>query len=158
MKNCTFIVAYTWFNKCNVFFLLSGLLDKKSRLKLLKSLDLSGTEVSDVGLRYVAQYLSQLNHLKLSRCWKVTDAGLAQLTSLESLSSLDLSNCKLISNQGLQHLSKCKGIAHLDCTNTSISTDGLKKLIEEISSSDKKLKLSGHVVVKRQSKSKHHRS
>ena len=133
----------------------SGLLDKKSRLKLLKSLDLSGTEVSDVGLRYVAQYLSQLNNLKLSRCWKVTDAGLAQLTSLETLTSLNLSHCKLISNQGLQHLSKCKGITHLDCTNTSVTTDGLKKFIEEISSNsgaDKKLmKLTGHVVAKRQS-------
>jgi len=136
-----------------------GLLDKKSRLKYLKSLDLSGTEVSDVGLRYVGQYLSQLNHLKLSRCWKVTDAGLAQLTSLENLSSLDLSNCKLISNQGLQHLSKCKEIAHLDCTNTSITTDGLKKFIDEISTTDKKLKLSGHIVAKRQSKqSKNQRS
>ena len=131
------------------------MLDKKSRLKLLKSLDLSGTEVSDVGLRYVAQYLSQLNHLKLSRCWKVTDAGLAQITSLETLTSLNLSHCKLISNQGLQHLSKCKGITHLDCTNTSVTTDGLKKFIEEISSNngvDKKLmKLTGHVVAKRQS-------
>ena len=93
------------------------------------------------------------------RCWKVTDAGLAQLTSLENLSSLDLSNCKLISNQGLQHLSKCKEIAHLDCTNTSITTDGLKKFIDEISTTDKKLKLSGHIVAKRQSKqSKNQRS
>ena len=66
-----------------------------------------------------------------------------------------MSHCKLISNQGLQHLSKCKGITHLDCTNTSVTTDGLKKFIEEISSNsgaDKKLmKLTGHVVSKRQS-------
>ena len=101
----------------------------------------------------MAQYLNQLQHLKLSRCWKVSDAGLAQLTTLETLVSLELANCKMISNQGLQHLSKCKGLSHLDCTNTSVTTEGLKKLIEEISSNggEKKLKLTGHVVVRRQS-------
>ena len=71
-------------------------------MKLLKSLDLSGTEVSDVGLRYIAQYLSQLSDLKLSKCWKVTDAGCAQLTTLETLTSLDLSGCKSLNWNGLE--------------------------------------------------------
>ena len=101
-----------------------------------------------MGLRYIAQYLSQLSELKLSKCWKVSDAGLAQLTSLEALTSLDVSGCKMITNQGLQHLSKCKSITHLDCTNTFVTTEGLKKFIEE---SSEKLKLHGHVVARRQS-------
>lgn len=128
-----------------------GLLDKKSRLKLLKCLDLRHTEVSDVGLRYIAQYLSQLTNLKLSKCWKVSDAGLAQLSTLEHLTRLDLSSCKMITNQGLQHLIKCKSINHLDCSSTSVTNDGLKKFIEE---SPEKLKLYGHVVCRRQSTKK----
>jgi hypothetical protein len=119
---------------------------------MLKRLDLSGTEVSDVSLRYIAQYLSQMSDLKLSKCWKVTDAGLAQLTTVESLTSLDLSQCKSITNQGLQHLTKCTAIVNLDCTNTSVTVDGLKKFVE---GSSEKLRLYGHVVAaaaKRQSK------
>lgn len=96
-----------------------------------------------MGLRYVAQYLSHLTELKLSKCWKVTDAGLAQLASLETLTSLDLYGCKLISNQGVQHLSKCRSLQHLVCTNSSITSDALKKFIDE---SDQKLKLNGLVV------------
>ena len=54
----------------------------------------------------------------------------------------------MISNQGLQHLSKLKtSLVHLDCSGTSVTTDGLKKLIEEIG--EKKLKLTGHVMVAR---------
>ena len=117
-------------------------------MKLLKSLDLSGTEVSDVGLRYIAQYLSQLSDLKLSKCWKVTDAGCAQLTTLETLTSLDLSGCKMVTNQGLQHLAKCKSINYLNCAGTSVTNDGLKKFIEE---NGQKLKLHGHIVARRQS-------
>lgn len=124
------------------------MLDKKSRLKLLRSLDLSHTEITDVGLRYIAQYLGQLSDLKLTKCWKVTDAGLAQLSSLENLNKLDLSSCKMVSNQGLMHIIKCKNIIHLDCTNTSVDKEGLKKFID---GSDEKLKLYGQVVSKRQS-------
>ena len=132
-----------------IHFIL-GLLDKKSRLKLLRSLDLSGTEISDVGLRYVTQYLGQLTRLSVAKCWKISDAGLAQLSTLEALTSLDCSGSKMITNQGLAHLGKCKSLVHLDCTNTSVTTEGLKRLVEDIG--DKRLKVSGHVIVaKRQS-------
>merc|ERR1719309_1843383 len=45
-----------------------GLLDKKSRMELLKSLILNGTEISDVSMRYITQYLPQLNTLSVSGC------------------------------------------------------------------------------------------
>jgi hypothetical protein len=37
----------------------SGLLDKNSRLKNLKKLSLKNTDVSDISLRYITQYLPQ---------------------------------------------------------------------------------------------------
>merc|ERR1712154_685412 len=90
-----------------------GLLDKKSRLKMLRKLNLSGTEISDVGLRYVTQFLAQLQNLSVSGCWKITDAGLAQLSTaeaktIESLTQLNISSCKPITNVGLGHLSKSR--------------------------------------------------
>jgi len=81
-----------------------GLLDKKSRMKLLTKLTLTGTEISDISLRYLTQYLSQLSVLNISRCWKLTDAGLAMLAgpeskTVETLTSVNLSGCQAISNQ-----------------------------------------------------------
>jgi F-box/leucine-rich repeat protein 10/11 len=45
-----------------------GLLDKKSRLKNLKKLSLKNTEVSDISLRYIPQYLPQLTCLAAGSC------------------------------------------------------------------------------------------
>ena len=42
---------------------VAGLMDKKSRLKQLRKLSLKNTEVSDVSLRYITQYLPQVNHV-----------------------------------------------------------------------------------------------
>ena len=39
-------------------------MDKKSRLKQLRKLSLKNTEVSDVSLRYITQYLPQVNGVK----------------------------------------------------------------------------------------------
>ncbi len=102
-----------------------GLLDKKSRLKLLKRLSLAGTEISDVGMRYVTQFLAHLTDLSVSGCWKVTDAGLAQLSAgdakaAETLTRLDVSGCKPVTNAGLAHLAKCKAIVYVNCAQVRI--------------------------------------
>ena len=52
-----------------------GLLDKKTRLKMLRKLSLRNTEVTDVTMRYITQHLPQLTSLTVSGCWKLTDAG-----------------------------------------------------------------------------------
>ena len=64
-----------------------------------------------MGLRYITQFLGQLRQLELSGCWKLSDAGLAQLSGIEgktaeTLEALDLSSCKAVGNTGLQHLLK----------------------------------------------------
>jgi hypothetical protein len=38
-------------------------MDKKSRLKNLKKLWLNGTEITDVSLRYITQYLPQVPYM-----------------------------------------------------------------------------------------------
>jgi len=132
-----------------------GLLDKKSRLKNLRKFVLKGTEISDVSMRYITQYLPQLKELSLSSCWKVTDAGLAQLgqaesTTTETLTSLDISDCKAVSNSGILHLKRCVNLVRIDATNTMVNSEGLSKFVQ---SSRHKLKVYGGAIVDRKSAS-----
>lgn len=91
-----------------------GLTDSSSKLKNLKVLDLTGTEISDIALRYVAQYIPQVSKLILQRCLRITDAGVAQLTPINTLHDLDLSHCKLVTESSLDHLTKCVNLCRLD--------------------------------------------
>jgi len=130
-----------------------GLLDKKSRLKNLRKLVLSGTEISDVTLRYITQCLSQLSELNISNCWKITDAGLAQLSTpdvatVETLTSLNVSSCKAISDSGVIHLKRCSNLVRLDTNYTSVTSQALESLA---SHSKHKLKVYGAVIDRKSS-------
>jgi len=130
-----------------------GLLDKKSRLKMLKKLSVRNTEITDVSMRYVTQYLPQLTQLSVAGCWKLTDAGLAQLGSaeqgaVETLSFLDISYCRAVTDNGLGHLAKMSNLTRLDASHTQVSTDALNKFA---SKSQHKLKVYGKVIEKKHS-------
>jgi len=129
-----------------------GLLDKKSRLKNLKKLSLKNTEISDISLRYITQYLPQLTYLAVSGCWKLSDAGLAQLgmaesPTIENLAALDLSYCRSVTDAGLVHLHRCVNLTRVDSSHSQVTSDGLAKFV---SSSKHKLKVYGSVVDKKQ--------
>ena len=69
--NCFFtFLLFVW--KLSPIFKLAGLMDKKSRLKQLRKLSLKNTEVSDVSLRYITQYLPQVNSFKWNSKSKIT--------------------------------------------------------------------------------------
>lgn len=110
-----------------------GLTDEKSRLRNLKSLKLAGTEITDVALRYVTQYLPAITHLDVSSCQRITDAGIAQLSTkpastVQTLTSLDLSHCKLITELSLDHLARCENLIRLDLRHcTHVSTQAVIK-------------------------------
>ncbi|XP_036962872.1 F-box/LRR-repeat protein 2 [Acanthopagrus latus] len=64
----------------------------------LKKLDISAcTELTNRSVEAVAGGLKTLTHLSLSRDWRITEKGLADLLSVSSLRSLDLSECLHIS-------------------------------------------------------------
>lgn len=101
-----------------------GLIEKSSRLKYLRNLSLCSCDISDVSLRYIAQHLSYIEVLNLSSCGRITDAGVAQLTSppasaITTLVSLNLSGCRLVSDTSLDYLIKCQALKHLDLRNSS---------------------------------------
>lgn len=92
--------------------------DSKSRLRNLRCLKLSGTDITDVALRYITQGLPMLVQLDLSSCQRITDAGVCQIgisaSAIKTLVELDLSSCKLITEMSLDHLSKCESLTRLD--------------------------------------------
>lgn len=110
-----------------------GLIDKTSRLKYLKKLSLAGCEVTDVALRYVAQHLPHIEFLDLSSCGRLTDAGIAQLTTapaqaVNNLVSLNLASCRLLTETSLDHLARCKALKRLDLRHTTqVSTQSVIK-------------------------------
>ncbi|KAJ8968905.1 hypothetical protein NQ314_002046 [Rhamnusium bicolor] len=111
----------------------SGLAAEKIRFRNLKTLRLAGTDVTDIAMRYVTQHLPSLQHLSLSLCPRISDAGIAQLSTkpantVTNLMSLDLSHSKLVTENSLEHLSKCEKLTKLDCRHSlQISTQALIK-------------------------------
>ncbi|XP_055850030.1 jmjC domain-containing histone demethylation protein 1 isoform X1 [Episyrphus balteatus] len=109
-----------------------GLTDSKSRLRILKTLKIAGTDISDVALRYITQGLPSLIHLDLSSCQRVTDAGVAQIgtcpSAISTLVELNLSGCRLITELSLDHLSKCEMLTWLDLRHVpQVSTQAVIK-------------------------------
>ena len=92
--------------------------DSKSRLKNLRTFKLSGTDVTDVALRYITQGLPYLLQLDLSSCQRITDVGVCQIgtssSAIKTLYELDLSSCKLITEVSLDYLGKCESLTRLD--------------------------------------------
>ncbi len=68
----------------------------------LKSLDLSGSQVTDAGLVHLA-HLKNLDELLLSD--HITDAGLPKLAGLSGLSYLNLAKSK-VTKEGVRKLEK----------------------------------------------------
>lgn len=110
-----------------------GLTDEKVRFRNLKTLRLAGTDITDIAMRYITQFLPNLENLSLSLCPRISDAGIAQLTTkpattVMTLVSLDLSGAKLITELSLEHLGKCENLVRLDCRHASqVSTQALIK-------------------------------
>jgi len=118
-------------------------------LPSLQGLDLSGSNVSDTGLKYLPK-LTELRHLnllntrvsddgmshlkhceKLRSLWlgrtQVGDAGLRYLQCLRDLEYLCLSSTH-VTDVGLEYLRNLRHLKDLDLCNASVSEDGLRQL------------------------------
>lgn len=105
--------------------------DSKSRLRNLKCLKLSGTDISDIALRYITHGLYKLSQLDISSS-RITDVGICQigtsLNSIKTLQDLNLAHCKLITEQSLEYLEKCEALTRLDLRHCpSVSTQEVIK-------------------------------
>src|SRR5262249_37583092 len=89
-------------------------------------LDLSGTMVTDAGLKELARFKS-LQALKLANVSEVTDGGWKELTALKGLQSLDLSQA-MLTDAGLKELAHLKGLQMLNLSATGMTNGRLKEL------------------------------
>jgi len=94
-------------------------------LPRLETLGISGTNVTDAGLKHIAG-LSQVKHLHISRT-SITDSGLEHIQGLTKLEWLFLRETG-ITDAGLRHLAGLKHLTCLDLTKTKITGPGLRHL------------------------------
>lgn len=102
---------------------LAGLEDKLERLNL------SRTDISDEGLRRIAQ-MQRLEQLRLDS-HRITDQGLAELAALKQLRFLHLLHAP-IGDAGLAHLHALKQLESLYLDGTKVTDDGLARLLEAV--------------------------
>ena len=119
---------------------------KKCSLAALRSLDLSRTSISDISLRYIAQNLSLLQHLKLTACDKLTEAGLIQIgePSLhlsKSLQSLDIAQC--VNIRDLTPLSACSNLSRVNLLSSGVAESSLNAFLTK---NPKLKKFNNHVL------------
>jgi hypothetical protein len=100
-------------------------LKKLAAFRRLRYLWLDSPEVTDEGLKYLAD-LDELELLHLGG--KVTDAGLKHLAGLKKLRSLALP--KNVTGEGLKHLTSLKQLVNLDLAGTELNDEGLKAVGE----------------------------
>ncbi|CAN9498699.1 unnamed protein product [Ophioblennius macclurei] len=89
----------------------------------LRTLDISGcTELTSRSVEAVARGLKSLTHLFLSRDWRITEKGLAELLSLSSLRTLDLSECLHINGSEIVKGLKASGAAKVQLETLNLKS------------------------------------
>ena len=96
-----------------------------AKLQNLTSLMLNGTKTSDEGLKEVAK-LQQLEQLYLSNT-RITDAGLKDVAKMQKLTILHLVNTK-ITDEGLKEVAKLQELEWLFLDGTQTTDEGLKEM------------------------------
>ena len=91
----------------------------------LTDLNLIQTKVTDAGIAYLTS-CKDLKYLNLNNT-RVTGKGLAHLKDCQALAILDLSAAK-VTDQGLANLKDCKALTHLRLGGTKVSDAGLANL------------------------------
>jgi len=120
---------------------------KKSNWANLSTLRLSSTDITDISLRYIGQYLPSLTYLDISSCMKLTNAGLVQLGDPDLpicsiLRSLDLRSCVSITD--LVHLLRCSSLSRIKFSGSGITDENAQNYAQN---SGKSIKLyQGHVI------------
>ncbi len=86
------------------------------------NLDLSGTKISDRGLKHLAQV-----HWLIVARTQITDEGLRQFAGAGTLFGLDVSDTR-VTDAGLAHLKSLPNLRYLQLAGTRVTTAGLTQL------------------------------
>jgi len=91
----------------------------------LETLEIWQTGLGDAGLAHIGK-LASLKSLDVSKCLKVTSAGVANLVKLSKLDALNLSETG-INDEALEILAQLHGLKSLDVRLTSVTDEGVAK-------------------------------
>lgn len=91
-----------------------------TKFSSLRTLDLTFTKIADSGMRFVA-LLTNLETLRLTGCYRVTDAGFSQILVLTNLQTLDLTFCRITDNvlKKLTNLKSLQKLLLLGCSKVT---------------------------------------
>jgi hypothetical protein len=99
-----------------------GCLDNLVGMRMLDELNLTNTQVQDVGL-------GSLKGLPISSLFlgntKITDVGLREVCNVQSLEEIELNNNAGITDQGIQFLANLPALRSVDLSYTSITENTL---------------------------------
>lgn len=98
-------------------------IEKLSKLKKLRVLDLSGSQVTAAGLKML-QSFPKLERLSLWYCIALDDQSAAALASIASLRNIDLSDTR-VGDETLKRLAGLKGLKHLYLTDTKVTPEAV---------------------------------
>ncbi|CAN5247284.1 hypothetical protein BH10CYA1_BH10CYA1_09510 [soil metagenome] len=99
-------------------------IDEIKHMKKLEILDISGTNVDDVGLIELAK-LPELKKLYLKDEEKISNHGLANLAGLQKLETLNLSKNAWLRAEGIRNLAKCPSLEVLKLDRSGITARDL---------------------------------
>lgn len=102
-------------------------LQKLSALRLLKSVNFCGTNLNDIGLRFIST-LKTLEHLDLQET-EITNQGLAPLSQMPNLKMLRLKGNAQLTNGCMRHIREIRALTELQIQETSIDQDGLMEVV-----------------------------
>jgi len=91
-------------------------------------LSLDGTDVTDIGMRYLAEELKGLQFVGLHNCAQVTDDGVVHLARL-SLTSLDLSGTS-ITPKALTHLYGMRSLLRLGLVGVRGVSENIDAIVQ----------------------------
>ncbi len=101
-------------------------LKKLAQLGRLKTIDLSGTSITDDDLRSLCASWREVDQLYLNQT-QITDNGLIPIGTMPSLGMLDLNRTK-VTDDGLKHVANLSKLTSLSLNGNRINDDGLVHL------------------------------
>lgn len=106
-----------------------------TKLTQLKTLVLRNPEITDAGMKHIAEFIN-LSELHISYRGfvlspapktKITSAGLTELSRMEKLSELSIDNM-MVTDEGMKELSKLRRLEELALHNQTLTIEGYKAI------------------------------